>query len=51
MATRKHTHDIQIDAPVEEVFGYIEEPDHFIAACPQTTTPASGQFNARRTGR
>ena len=34
MATDKHTHSIHIDAPVEKVFGYLEEPAHFVAAAP-----------------
>lgn len=34
MVTHKYTRGIHIDAPVEEVFGYIEDPAHFIAAMP-----------------
>lgn len=34
MTTDKHTHTIHIDAPVEKVFAYLEEPAHFVAAAP-----------------
>lgn len=32
MASAKHTRSIHIDAPVEKVFHYLEDPAHFIAA-------------------
>lgn len=32
MSSAKHTHSIHIDAPVEKVFGYLEEPAHFLAS-------------------
>ncbi len=32
MSSEKHTHSIHIDAPVEKVFGYLEEPAHFLAS-------------------
>lgn len=31
MASSKHTHSIHIDAPVEKVFHYVEDPEHFVA--------------------
>ncbi len=34
MTTDKHTHTIHIDAPVEKVFAYLEDPAHFVAAAP-----------------
>jgi len=34
MASDKHTHSIHIDAPVEKVFHYLEDPAHFIAGMP-----------------
>ena len=34
MTTGKHTHTIRIDAPVEKVFAYLEDPAHFVAAAP-----------------
>ncbi len=47
-APAKHVHSIHIDAPVEKVFHYIEDPAHFVSAMPKendmvlgavTTTP------------
>jgi len=35
MASDKHTHSIHIDAPVEKVFHYVEDPAHFVAAMPE----------------
>jgi len=35
MASDKHTRSIHIDAPVEKVFQYLEDPAHFIAAMPE----------------
>ena len=32
MSSAKHTHSIHIDAPVEKVFGYLEDPAHFLAS-------------------
>lgn len=37
MASDKHTRSIHIDAPVEKVFHYLEDPEHFIAAMPDET--------------
>jgi len=34
MASDKHTHSIHIEAPVEKVFHYLEDPAHFIAGMP-----------------
>lgn len=34
MASDKHTHSIHIDAPVEKVFSYLEDPAHIIAGMP-----------------
>lgn len=34
MSSAKHTHSIHIDAPVEKVFGYIEDPAHLLATMP-----------------
>ena len=35
MASAKHTRSIHIDAPVEKVFHYLEDPAHFIGAMPE----------------
>lgn len=35
MSSAKHTHSIHIDAPVEKVFGYLEDPAHFLATYPE----------------
>ena len=35
MSSDKHTRSIHIDAPVEKVFGYIEDPANFLAAMPE----------------
>jgi uncharacterized protein YndB with AHSA1/START domain len=32
MSSDKHRHSIHIDAPVEKVFGYLEDPGHFLAS-------------------
>lgn len=34
MASDKHTHSIHIDAPVQKVFDYLEEPSHLMAGAP-----------------
>ena len=34
MTLNKHTRSIHIDAPVEKVFHYLEDPAHFIAGMP-----------------
>ena len=34
MTSNKHTRSIHIDAPVEKVFAYLEDPAHFVAAAP-----------------
>jgi len=38
MTSAKHTHSIHIDAPVKEVFYYLEDPAHFIA--PRSWAPS-----------
>lgn len=35
MSSATHTHSIHIDAPVERVFGYLEDPAHFLATYPE----------------
>ena len=35
MSSAKHTHSVHIDAPVEKVFGYLEEPAHFLTVFPE----------------
>ena len=42
MATDKHTHSIHIDAPVEKVFHYVEDPAHFVAAMPEESNITLG---------
>ncbi len=36
MSSAKHTRSIHIDAPVEKVFGYLEDPAHFLATFPES---------------
>jgi uncharacterized protein YndB with AHSA1/START domain len=45
MMTRQHIREIQIDAPVAEVFRYIEDPEHFIAAMPASHRASLGTVN------
>jgi len=37
MTSNKHTHSIHIDAPVEKVFHYLEDPAHLIAGMEETS--------------
>lgn len=37
----KHTHSIHIDAPVEKVFHYVEDPEHFVAQMANEATVAA----------
>jgi hypothetical protein len=46
VSSDKHTHSIHIDAPVEKVFGYIEDPAHFLA-----TFPANNQVTLESVNR
>lgn len=34
MTPNKHTHSTHIDAPVHEVFSYLEDPAHFVQSMP-----------------
>lgn len=45
MASEKHTHSIHIDAPVEKVFRYVEDPVHFAAAMPEEDHITLGAVN------
>ncbi|TFD80096.1 SRPBCC family protein [Cryobacterium sp. Sr8] len=45
MPSDKHTHSIHIDAPVEKVFHYIEDPAHFVAAMPEESNITLGAVN------
>ena len=49
MASDKHTHTIHIDAPVETVFRYAEDPANFVAAMPERNAPRWALFTGRRT--
>ncbi|MGM0386068.1 MAG: SRPBCC family protein [Actinomycetota bacterium] len=40
MAASKHTHSIHIDAPVEKVFHYLEDPAHFVGMSDEATVGA-----------
>ena len=50
MATDKHTHSIHIDAPVEKVFRYLEDPAHFVAAMPEQNQATLGTVNRTSDG-
>ena len=45
MASAEHTSSIHIDAPVEKVFQYAEDPAHFIAAMPEEIHSTLGAVN------
>ncbi len=45
MSTTKHTRSIHIDAPVETVFHYVEEPAHLIAGMPDSINAKIGAVN------
>lgn len=40
MTTTTHKRSVHIDAPVEKVFEYVKEPEHFYAAFPGQAAPA-----------
>lgn len=42
MDSEKHTHSIHIDAPVDKVFRYLEDPAHFVAAMPEESHSTVG---------
>jgi uncharacterized protein YndB with AHSA1/START domain len=45
MTTTKHTRSIHIDAPVEKVFHYLEDPAHFVSWMPAKTHATLGAVN------
>ena len=45
MASAKHTHTIHIDAPVEKVFHYLEDPAIFVGAMPERNSSTLGSVN------
>lgn len=50
MASDKHTHSIHIDAPVEKVFHYLEDPAHFVASMPEQNQASLGAVNRASDG-
>lgn len=36
MSTTTHTRSVHVDAPVEKVFEYVEDPQHFLEAFPES---------------
>lgn len=43
--TTKHTRSIHIDAPVENVFHYVEDPAHFVSWMPASAHATLGAVN------
>lgn len=50
MASTKHTRSIHIDAAVEDVFHYVEDPAHFVAAMPPDHHASVGAVNRSAEG-
>jgi len=50
MASTKHTRRIHIDAAAEDVFYYVEDPAHFVAAMPADHHASVGAVNRSAEG-
>ena len=50
MTTDKHRRHIHIDAPVADVFGYVESPDHIVATMPADHHATLGAVNRSADG-
>ena len=53
MASAKHTRSIHIDAPVEKVFHYLEDPGHLVAGMEEAshgTPPPWGRYTGHPKG-